>query len=89
MELIPLSFEEYLQQRYAVKTRKDILIYLRRVSREVGDPERITIDEVEDYYWNYSKRSRNKAVKAIRRYKEFRRYQEEAAQALISFFEGA
>ena len=88
MELIFLSFEEYLQQRYSPNTRREILKNIRRISERVGNPDQIGPEEVRDFYWDYSKKVRNKAVTAIKRYKEFLRYQQEVGQRLNGFFDG-
>jgi len=88
MDLIPLSFKEFLQQKYSPNTTREILKNLRRISEMVGDPNEIGPEDVRDFYWDYSKKVRNKAVTAIKRYKEFLRYQQEVGQQINSFFDG-
>ena len=88
MDLILLSFKEFLQQKYSPNTTREILKNLRRISELVGNPDQISPEEVRDFYWNGSKKVRNKAVTAIKRYKEFLRYQQEAGQRLNGFFDG-
>ena len=88
MELIFLSFEEWLQERYSLNTRREILKNIRRISERIGDPNEIGPEEVRDFYWDSSKKVRNKAVTAIKRYKEFLRYQQEVGQQINSFFDG-
>jgi len=88
MDLIPISFKEFLQQRYSPTTVNEILKNLRRVNERIGDPNEIDPEEVRDFYWDSSKKVRNKAVTAIKRYKEFLRYQQEVGQQINSFFDG-
>lgn len=80
MPSIPIFFDDWLKERYSESYITTIYRYLRKVERDIGDLDAITVEDIREAYWLRYNTTRKKYVQSFKRYldykKDYRYYRE-------------